>query len=317
MANSGSHELRYFDAQGRYLKSTGREGGGPGEFEGLGAPVVVGGDSIAVYDWNLRRVSLWDPEGNFVRSVKIQFSGRSPAAVGPLSDGSWLFTKAFSFVPSEISTVARDTAAYFRFDQRGELLDSIGLFPSWEYFLQGSAQAAWATSLPFGRGFATAIAPGGFYHGITDRYEILWYGLSGQLERVIRKAHEPVPVRPVDVERYKAERLEDASSDNWRRRLERMFGEVPIPSTMPAFSTLEVDELGFLWIAEFEPPGADARRWSVFDAEGRLLGTVVTPAELQVHQIGVDFLLASWRDDLGVEHVQLYELTRAPAGEQQ
>jgi hypothetical protein len=312
--NGGSHELRYFDAQGRYLKSAGREGGGPGEFEGVGAPIAVGGDSIAVYDWNLRRISLWDPDGNFVRSFGIQFSSGSPVAVGPLGDGSWLFSKAFSFSPGEITTVVRDTAAYFRFDQRGELIDSIGRFASLEYFLQSSAQAAWATSLPFGRGFATAVASGGFYHGITDRYEILRYGLAGQVERVVRKVHRPVPVAEADVERYKAERVENASSDNWRRRLERMFAEVPVPSTMPAFQTFEVDVLGYLWVAEYERPGADVQRWSVFDSEGRLLGTVETPSGLAVHQIGVDFLLASWEDDLGVEYVRLYDLTRGREG---
>jgi hypothetical protein len=314
VGNGGSHELRYFDAQGRYLKSAGREGGGPGEFEGVGDPVPIGADTIAVYDWNLRRISLWDPDGNFVRSFGIQFSSGSPVAVGPLSDGNWLFSKAFSYTPGEVSTVVRDTSAYFRFDQRGELIDSIGRFPSWEYFLQGSAQAAWATSLPFGREFATAVASGGFYHGITDRYEILRYDSSGELERVIRKAHEPVPVGDADVERYKAERVENASSDNWRRRLERMFAEVPLPSTMPAFQTFEVDALGYLWVAEYERPGADAQRWSVFDSDGRLLGTVETPSGLAVHQIGVDFLLASWEDELGVEHVRLYDLTRGSSG---
>ncbi len=315
VANGGSNELRYFDGRGRYLKSAGRKGGGPGEFEGLGAPLPVGGDSVAVYDWNLRRISLWDPDGNFVRSFGIQFTGGSPVAIGPLGDGSWLFTKGFVFRPSEISTVVRDTAAYFRFDQQGELIDSIGRFPSWEFFVQGSAQAAWATSLPFGRGVAAAVAPAGFYHGITDRYEILRYAASGELERVIRKDHQPVPVRDADFAHYKAERLEDANSDNWRRRLERMFAEVPVPSTMPAFQTFEVDVLGYLWVAEYERPGADAQRWSVFDAEGRLLGTVETPPGLAVHQIGADFLLASWQDDLGVEHVRLYNLTRGTDGE--
>ncbi len=310
VANGGSKELRYFDARGRYLESAGREGGGPGEFEGVGAPVALGADTIAVYDWNLRRISLWNPDGAFVRSFGIQFPSGSPVAVGPLEDGSWLFTKGFAFSPSEISTVVRDTAAYFRFDQAGELIDSIGRFPSWEFFVQGSSQAAWATSLPFGRSFATAVAPAGFYHGITDRYEILRYATSGRLERVIRKHHQPIAVRDADVEDYKAERLEGASNDNWRRRTERMFAEVPMPSTMPAFQTFEVDALGYLWVAEYERPAAEVQRWSVFDAEGILLGTVVTPAGLQVHQIGADFLLASWRDDLGVEHVRLYELER-------
>ncbi len=44
VANAGSLELRYYDAEGKHLFSTGREGGGPGEFGGmmsLGTPTAL------------------------------------------------------------------------------------------------------------------------------------------------------------------------------------------------------------------------------------------------------------------------------------
>ncbi|MCH7716498.1 MAG: hypothetical protein IH876_10235 [Gemmatimonadetes bacterium] len=36
VANSGTHELRFYDAEETYLSSLGGEGGGPGEFQGMG-----------------------------------------------------------------------------------------------------------------------------------------------------------------------------------------------------------------------------------------------------------------------------------------
>ena len=39
-----------------------------------------------------------------------------------------------------------------------------------------------------------------------------------------------------------------------------------------------------------------------------MLGEVETPPEFQVFQIGSDFVLGRWTDDLDVEQVQLYKL---------
>ncbi|NIM51793.1 MAG: hypothetical protein GTN62_12635 [Gemmatimonadales bacterium] len=315
VGNGGTRELRFFDASGRFLKAVGRKGGGPGEFEGLGALGIVGGDSIAVYDWNLHRVSVFDAAGNFGRSFTIQMSGGSPFGLGPFDDGSWLFTTSFTFAPSRVSMVVRDTAAYYHFDRHGQLLDSIGRFPSWEYFVQGTEQGAAAISLPFGRGRAAVVFGNRFYAGITDRYEITRYTPDGRAELIVRKRHEHRQVTPEDIQEEKAARLEAASSENWRRRTERMYLDMPIPSTMPAFINLRVDALGNLWVAEYGRPGEGGQLWTVFDGDGRMLGVVGTPAGLTVHEIGPDYLLGTWQDELDVEHVRVYEVIKAGAAE--
>ena len=42
-------------------------------------------------------------------------------------------------------------------------------------------------------------------------------------------------------------------------------------------------------------------------------GIALTPADLSVIEIGADYLLGTWRDELDVEHVQLYELIKPGA----
>jgi hypothetical protein len=41
-----------------------------------------------------------------------------------------------------------------------------------------------------------------------------------------------------------------------------------------------------------------------------MLGDVTTPADFRITQIGDDFMLGVWRDDLDVEHVRMYELLK-------
>ncbi|HJR36471.1 MAG TPA: hypothetical protein VJ817_16055, partial [Gemmatimonadales bacterium] len=53
VANSGSSELRFFGPDGVWVKSVGRRGGGPGEFEDLGWLDAGAGDTLRTYDWGL------------------------------------------------------------------------------------------------------------------------------------------------------------------------------------------------------------------------------------------------------------------------
>lgn len=68
VANSGTHELRFYSADGTYLSATGREGEGPGEFKGLAQPLLLAPDSLLVWDWSIARASIFDDDGTFARS---------------------------------------------------------------------------------------------------------------------------------------------------------------------------------------------------------------------------------------------------------
>jgi hypothetical protein len=48
----------------------------------------------------------------------------------------------------------------------------------------------------------------------------------------------------------------------------------------------------------------------VFDEGGAALGVVPLPPRFTPHQIGNDFVLGAWKDELDVEHVRLYRLLK-------
>ena len=41
-----------------------------------------------------------------------------------------------------------------------------------------------------------------------------------------------------------------------------------------------------------------------------MLGTLSVPDRFVIHDVGRDFVLGKWTDDLDVEHVQMYELIK-------
>ena len=48
----------------------------------------------------------------------------------------------------------------------------------------------------------------------------------------------------------------------------------------------------------------------MFDSEGLYLGVVETPPRFRIYEIGSDYLLGGWKDDLDVDHVRMYELVK-------
>lgn len=310
VASGGTQDLRYFDPTGRHLRSVGRKGEGPGEFQSIGTLAVLPGDSVAVYDWNLQRVSFFDPSGTFVRSFLLQHAAGVAFPVGRFADGSWLMQPGFVFSPGDPgTTVVRDTARLLVFTEDGTLRDSAGRWIGPDFYLRSEGTHASATSLPFGRMTEVAVAGVGYYEGYTERYEIARRGPSGAADLVIRASRRTVPVTDAEVEAHKAERMADADA-GFRPQLERLYQDIPFPSTMPAFGDLQVDAAGNLWVLEVPSPGDDRRIWTVFDTAGRMLGTIETPPGVAVREIGRDYLLGTWSDELDVEYVRLYRLDR-------
>jgi hypothetical protein len=194
-------------------------------------------------------------------------------------------------------------------------LDTLGVVRGSERFLQieqsGGAIESIAVSTPlFGRSQQLAVGPDRVYAGSADRYEIEVYRTGLGLERLIRLARPPREVTPAVVEAKKREELEAAPGAEGRRDVERRFAQLMPPEYLPAYSELRVDALGLLWVEEYRAPGEVEPRWQLFDPEGRWLTAVVTPERFRVLDIGEDYLLGVWRDELDVEYLRLYGLER-------
>jgi hypothetical protein len=68
-ANAGTAELRMYGADGTFIRSIGRRGGGPGEFRFIARVYPHGTDSLLVFDIAGNRVSVFDTAGTFARSA--------------------------------------------------------------------------------------------------------------------------------------------------------------------------------------------------------------------------------------------------------
>ncbi len=104
--------------------------------------------------------------------------------------------------------------------------------------------------------------------------------------------------------------MADARTDNARRDAERLLDELPRPSAFPAYGTVIADDSLNLWVGNYVPGTRAPTTWTVFDSGGRMLGTIANPRGFVPDHIGQSFLLGRWRDELDVEHVRLYLLSK-------
>ncbi len=310
VGNGGTKELRLYDAAGRFVKRRGREGEGPGEFGAVGA-VGIAGDSLYVFDVELARVSVFDLEGAFSRSYPVRVPGIAfPYPVGVLDDGGWVLVSGFVFSSQDIAAVVRDTSLVVHLRADGTAADTLGRFPTIEFFVWGDGTLTTAANRAFGRSLASAVGARRVYLGDTERYEIAAYSPDGVLESVLRRTVPPRPVAAQDIERYKEADRRRLVRPEFRQQMERLLAEMPYPDEMPAFGGLQVDALGNLWVSEFKRPAADSIRWTVYDEEARPIALAVLPVELEITQIGSEFVCGRREDDLGVERVSVYRLVK-------
>jgi hypothetical protein len=166
------------------------------------------------------------------------------------------------------------------------------------------------TSLPFPRVPIEAVAGNRFYFGPADSYELQVYGMTGQLQQIIRLPQVRRQVTEEDISGFRREQLERAGREGTRPAMERMLSQMPYPEIMPPYSRLLVDVEGNIWVADYLANHEAEQTWRVFSPEGFYFGTVSVPSRMEVLQIGSDFVLGRSSDDLDVEYIQFHSLTK-------
>jgi len=273
VANSGSHELKQYDAAGRFIRKGGGFGEGPGEFKGLDWIALQRGDTIVTFDTRLNRIAVFDSSLSFVRTVTLAVgdmeTAMNPVALDVFDDGTYL---ASSMIRPQagLGGMVRTDVYLLRFQADGQHADTIGVFPGRELTVSTGV----ILHPPFER--TTQFVPYNelLYVAPQDEYQIERYDQTGELETLIRKPHDNALITDEHLEAV------------------RWPAQAPQPhSTMPAYESVLIDPLRYLWVLEFAVPGDQAGAMSVFDPEGRFLCTVHLAERFTPLEVGVDYLL--------------------------
>ena len=315
MVNTGTHEVRFYGAGGEFLRSFGQRGGGPEEFEN---PVMAGavGDTIIVVDRGHHRLTFVHPDGGFVGLARVSDEvGGFLNPAGAFANGQTVYGGAFDMRRTgELKNGMNRAGTFYRSCALdGSLVADFGDKDGAEFFikdLEGEGRDARPAVTPFARLPEGAVSPNFFFFSSQDRYEIEAYDPSGRLVRLIRLEVEPIPVTPADGELHIESVVEQVGSPDQEAGIRAQFGLPPSPGSFPSHGRLMADRMDYLWVEDFQRPGHENRSWNIFDPAGTLVGRLTLPERFNPTEIGADYILGMGWDEMNVEYVTMYGLTR-------
>lgn len=297
--DSQAWELRLFDAQGRFVRSVGGPGEGPGEFSlyvcGLSGPqgeIWVGSRGM----WQ-----RFDTAGAFIGGQIAR------VAVGC---GVRTFTERETLVVAD-SRYNAGTGDFDEYHVEHEL-DSAGrlvprdTFPALE--LAPAPTISWRATtghrtrtraVPFTQRPRSMLGPRGFLWAVEGSdYRVRRQTLAGDTLLIMERPFEPVPVPD------SARAREIAELDPEGYAMEGSFDLEDVPRAYPPIDLLTVATDGTLWVRREVGPGRYGL--DVFAADGRYLGPVDPPPDFDrmgIHRITPTHMYGTVRDELDVQYV--------------
>jgi hypothetical protein len=280
---------------------------------------MVGTDSLLIFDKRLPRAHVFSAEGELGRIIHYRhgrpFGGRAP--VGAAGFRHLLFNASGSAAgpetPRPDQGMYQLMHKYLWYDTvTGARLTVDSVLGDHRYY---DGRSDWI--IPFAARSSAATTALTTFITRGKPAEISEYDLEGRLRRVFRieDTGRPATQEMVDmIIDLEISRRPERYGRRPRQAWYAVYEELGIPDTLPAFQSLVVDELGWLWAEVYSIDPSRQREWVVFDSEGRAHGTVRSPPGLEVQWIGRDAVIGVWRDEFEVEYVHRHQLTRGVNG---
>jgi hypothetical protein len=278
--DNGDMRIAVFGSDGRYLRSFGRSGSGPGEFRFMEL-VRHEADQLSIWDPNNQRVTVYRTDGRFLESYRSPGTGYSVRCLKIQGDRylGWLYPgreeDGFAYTQTlvQIRDAGGDTLATI---ESGETITGIQRTmetPAGLGFMRMSIPFVGSPMALYDGGSQIVCSSGG-------TPEVRWFDLEGHLVRIARLEIEP---RPVTAEIMSAYEEKMSSS----RVVQRSGGRAPQPEIqyppyLGFWTRSLLDDDGRLWLNIVLSPQEEERfgpyRWLILDQEGRFLGSAVTPS---------------------------------------
>jgi hypothetical protein len=305
IANGGTNELRFFDPTGKWLKSEGRTGAGPGEYEYLRALGKCRAPGFAAFDlhWQL---NSYDAAGTFIEKSAL----RAPNGISPYNlacdEHGHLLILGWGHPAKGIPIgfySARDRLVLASSD--GTIRSDFGQ----RLVSERIGNEHGSRPHPAGRATLFALANDLVYVGSGERFELELYDLGAKLRTLVRGPAIPLSTTDSVKAAYLQSTLARVSPDR-QPALRNEIANMQWPETLPAYTKMIVDPNGIAWVRAFQLDPSASETWSLLDPERGYIGDLSLRAGQSLLEAGRDYLLVLNRDSLDVESVRRLRLNR-------
>ena len=307
----GANQIRVYDPEGRHLRTMGRQGEGPGEFEnGPFQMWIADGDTIWAGDYFPWRYNLFTAEGEFVRGIDLTPQFINSSSGGGVLGNGYSVNSSESWSRKADFSVA-DTMIVEAHGPGGQLIDTLARIPNGRWG-QDDHEALSTFWLPRLFHAGAKVDAGGstvaLAYGMDTEVRVLDDELN--LRLIVRWTEPGREVTAADVDAWRDDYVENRERPDFSPMAEAHDATIsedrPVAELFPAISTVMVGRDGRIWVRQYDRPRED-RGWLAFNPDGQFLCHLAPPRG-SIREFGPDYVLLRQESELGVQTVRLHRL---------
>jgi hypothetical protein len=265
-----ANNIKKFDPAGKFLKTIGRKGQGPGDFN-MPFLLAVTTDRLFVWDMGNRRLCSLTLDGDFIKSMPMQFSQGMPTKMEALPDRNIL--------------IGMEKAN--RGEENGPQDYSIEIYsPELEHKGTLYTQQIWRNKYGRFEGITTYIqqpftplvywdvaTDGEIIIGFSKNYEIEVYSSDRRKLFSFKHAYKPVKVTAKDKQEFFEGLMYSVDGVRTSQLPDFIIKNTEFPAEKPAFSHLKVDSDGNILVWPYRPKREEEGIYlDAFDPRGKFIG---------------------------------------------
>jgi hypothetical protein len=269
-------QIKVFDKTGKYIKTFGNKGQGPGEMNRPSSLQITPKGEIAVNDWPARKIHFFKLDGNFLRATPqrdLDFF------TNPIFDQEGNITAGYMIMENEVVYVLK------KFNH--ELKESFPIF--------STVILKYPQINPFyPRCYWDLIEETNIIWGFADKYELFIIDSEGKTVKKITKKYDPVKITDEEKEK-RTEGLREGVKLVWNAHHN-------------PFIYLCVDDEGRIFTRTYEKvPESGEYYYDVFDRDGKYMAKI--PLKSRPYVIKKGKLYTIEEDEEGYQLVKRYRVS--------
>ncbi len=251
------------------------------------------GDSLYVGDWGLRRISLWGPDGRFIRALPAP--SRTRGALPEARDRTGRWFAELKPPPGPDGSGNRDSAAVVAATSGFEQLDTLArLTPLDLAEVAGDAGRRFEPRALSGTDQWGVLTDGSVWVARVTENRVDWRSPDGEWEE-----GDALPDRVLEVTQYDRELFYRKFPPELRATAEQL----PFAAVKPPFEAALTSPANTVWLEKSRAPVDSARRYHEVDRAGHLIRDIRVPGNGRIVAVGAEEALVAERVQEGTRFI--------------
>ena len=272
-----ANNIKVLDSSGKFTKTIGRQGQGPGEFQ-WPFNIAIYKDRLVVWELTNRRISVLNPGGEFLKSIQIpRFEGR-PRKIRALPNGDFVIEKIKTYYGDNKKPQECIIEIYSQELERKKTLYTQEVWED-KYIITPESTNV---PQPFAALVYWDVSPDGkIIVGFSESYTIEIYDSEKGKLSSFNHPYEPVKITEQDKKTWFAGLTSAGPNGVTQGAPDYIVKNTKFPKYKPPYQQIMVDSEGNILVFPYEEDNfKEFRNFDAFDYRGKFISNVQIEGEL-------------------------------------